>query len=266
LDMENMLFDDMLVGAQQGETVGDLWTGTANSDVDKLFATFMQGVKEPFPESACPSLLPEEPREYAADEDEDEEEDDAAEDEDGEEDGVQEGVRGSPTMEQVASWEGEVVEVERDRPWKDHTTGVLQSRCFAVEWRGSVLLDRKDFVRRLFRVVGGDASFVLGVDKRTSRADYMVVVRVNSRFRKKDWRKILMFGHGNCHEEEGLYMRVRVPRRAKSEDGGNTFVREMLRKCETYCLTCQYKQEGLIREQGRGQSRSGSKAKRKREG
>jgi hypothetical protein len=163
-----------------------------------------------------------------------------------------------PTPEQVAVWQRNVVEVGRQRVWQAHTDRRFQARCFAVEWRSSALVDGKEFVRRLFRVVGGDASFVLGMDIRKSRADYCLVVRLAVLARWRDWRKVLMFGHGAQDDEEGLFVRVRVPRRRKTDEDINAFVREMLRKCDTYDETCRYKEAGLIRLQGRREKAAGS--------
>jgi len=153
------------------------------------------------------------------------------------------------TDEQVAAALGELENEIREPAWRTHTTGVLQSRCFAVEWRGTILLDRKEFVRRLLRVVG-NVPFVLGTEKRKSRADYLVVVRLEGRARLRDWRKALLFGHDGEGEEEGLFMRVRVPRRA-TDAGINAFVQEMLQKCESYCEVSRYRSAEMSRTQAR---------------
>lgn len=255
-DADSMFLGDMLLDGPQQDDLDELLAGVAQSDADRLFARFLQGSGTPLPKLVeCTTGQGENDEDLEQDDEEDG-------DEYVEEQGAQQDDRGSPTAEQVASWERQVVEQEKERTWKDHTEGVLQSRCFAVEWRASVLLDKKEFVRRLFHVVGGRASFVLGMETRTSRADYFVVVRMSSQFRKKGWRKVLMFGHGDHGDEEGLYMRVRVPEKRQTDDGINAFIRDMLLKCEAYGQTCRYRESGLIREQVRGESRSSSKRKR----
>lgn len=163
------------------------------------------------------------------------------------------------TEEQVAAALGEVENEIRESSWRTHTTGVLQSRCFAVEWRGTNLLDRKEFMRRLLRVVG-KAPFVLGTEKRKSRADYLVVVRLQGRARLRDWRKALLFGHDGEGEEEGLFMRVRVPHRA-TDAGINAFVHEMVQKCESYCEVSRHRSAELSRTQARpGRGHAGGRA------
>ena len=178
--------------------------------------------------------------------------------------GSAEGKSGSgPTSDEVATWQRAVVAGRNEPTGSDHATGRFQARCFAVEWRGSVLLDPEEFVRQLFGVLGdegGEASFVLGMEVRKSRGDYMVVVRLKSRLRWRDWRKKLMFGHGGEVEGEGLFMRVRVPRRA-SEEGTQAFVEEMIGKCVVYEHTRTHKEECMLREHDKEYLRPGRKRK-----
>ena len=180
---------------------------------------------------------------------------------------VPEGLEGSgedaggssgPTLEEVATWQSAVVTSRNEPTGSDQPSGRLQARCFAVEWRGSVLLDKEEFVRRLFGVIGGEACFVLGVEIRKFRADYMVVVRSESLFRWRDWRTKLMFGHGGEAEGEGLFMKVRVPLRSSAE-GTKAFVQEMIGKCGTYEHMCRYKEEIIFREHDKGYARPGRK-------
>ncbi len=114
-----------------------------------------------------------------------------------------------------------------------------------------MLVDSRTFVRRLLAVVGGKASFVLGMDIRKLRADYFMTVRLPRQPRWREWREVLMFGHGfeqgEYDGEEGLFMRVFVSRRWKTEEDINTFVKEMVRKCDTYEETCRYNEGGLFR-------------------
>ena len=164
-----------------------------------------------------------------------------------------------PTEEDLARWESGVISTVGDRVWKEHPVGVLlQSRCFAVDWRSSVLLDRRAFIRGLFRVVGGDASFVLGSEIRRTRAEYSVVVRMKSRVRWRSWRKELMFGHAAHSDEEGLFVRVRVPLRA-TDEGINAFIGQMKRRCEVFEQTSKYNEADLIRVQDKSYARPGRK-------
>jgi hypothetical protein len=218
------------------------------ADIDALFATFIQGSKVPYPELGCLQSLEVEPTGGEVDGEEHSSDDEIEEVLDG----------GRPTTEEIAAWESHVVRVGRPREWKAHTGKRLQSRCFSVEWRSSVLVDGREFVRRLLSVVGGEASFVLGMDIRKSRADYFVVVRLFKLGRWRDWWKVLMFGHGGYDAEEGLFMRVCVPRRRDREKGIHAFVNEMLLTCDTYSETCRYKEPGLFRLQ----SRAGKKKKK----
>jgi hypothetical protein len=165
-----------------------------------------------------------------------------------------------PTLEQLIAWQSRVATTEKSPVWKDHLGGRFQQSCFAVEWRGSVLLDRQEFVRHLFGVIGGDASFVLGVEARQTRADYRVVVRLNAedRVRWRDWRKMLIFGHGGEGEREGSLMRVQVPRGA-TDEGRRKFVLEMTRRCELYTNICRYQDAGMGKLQDKGYARPGRK-------
>ena len=170
-----------------------------------------------------------------------EEEDDDVESEEGEEE-----VRRGPTEEMLTKWESGVEGATGGRKWKEHPFGMMQSTCFAVEWRGSVLLDKQVFIRKLLLLVGGDASFVMGCEIRRSRADYTVVVRMKKRVRWREWRRKLMFGHASDGEEEGLFMRVRVPL-VGTDQGINAFIGQMKRRCEVYEETSRYKEGNLIR-------------------
>lgn len=209
-----------------------------NVEMDELFAAaVMEGSNV-----NVPQLLEVEPTRV----------DDGVNDDEGSSvDEMDEGGPKGPTADEVATWQREVVEVGRQRVWKEQRVGLrLQSRCFAVEWRGSMLTDKEEFVRRLLSVVGGEASFVLGTERRTSRADYFVIVRLSGRVRWRDYREVLMFGHGDCGDEEGLFMRVRIPRR-KTDESLNAFAKEMVMKCGTYDETCRYKEAQLTRVQKR---------------
>jgi hypothetical protein len=156
-----------------------------------------------------------------------------------------------PTAQQVEQWQSKVVEFKRERTWRDHIAGTLQSRCFTVEWKGSPLVQKDDFVRRVFGALGGKVSFVLGTEIRTSTADYYMVVRCGNRARWRDWRKKLMFGHGGQGDfEEGFFMRVRVPR-WRTVEGINVFLRDAMQKCEGYGETSRYRESEMSRVQSR---------------
>jgi hypothetical protein len=247
------LFSQLLASCQQARDSGTLFSGPMDAELQQLFETFVRNSKVTLPDvvSGCPtSAHPTSAERVEAEVDSGHVPSGGETSDDG---------AGRPTAEQLAVWQQQVVRVDRQRTWKQHTEGLLQCRCFAVEWRSSMLLDKDEFVRRMFGVVGGDASFVLGADIRESRADYFVVVRVGDRVALRDWRKKLMFGHGEHAGEEGLFMRVCVPRLSRTDKGINAFVQDMLRKCDGYSETCRYKEAQLIREQSR--SGGGGKGK-----
>ncbi len=156
-----------------------------------------------------------------------------------------------PSAEQVSIWVGEVLTEGKHRVWKEHSGSRFQSRCFSVEWKGSALLDEQQFLRELFRVFGGELSFVLGVEARQTRADYLLVVRMKGQKRWRDWREKLMFGHGGDMGEAGLFIRLRVPRRG-TDDGVNLFVRHMKRRCGEYPQVFRFREEEMEFSQARG--------------
>jgi hypothetical protein len=162
------------------------------------------------------------------------------------------------TEDDLATWQSMVVRSSKPRTWEVYSSGHFRSRCFAVEWRDSVLLDQEELTRGMFGAVGGKASFMLGTEVRSSRADHMAVVRSSSRITWRDCRKRLMFGHGpgDAGVEDGLFIRVRVPDR-KSVEGVNAFVGEMVRKCETYGETSKYKGVDLVRAHDKSYARPG---------
>lgn len=170
------------------------------------------------------------------------------------------GADGAQIAEELAQWRSSVVAEQKARVGKDYSGARFQSRCFAVEWRGSVLLDKEVFLRELRDAVGGDASFMLEIEGRKSRVDYFAVVRVDERMRCRDWRKKLMFGHGGDVEGEGPFMRVQVPRRG-SEEGTRDFVLQMVRKCDTYPDVFRYRQAEMMREHSKAYPRPGRKKK-----
>lgn len=181
-----------------------------------------------------------------------------------EESGNEEGSEGNgPTREEGRMWRRAVVVDSKERVWKDHSAARLQARCFAVEWRGSVLLDREEFVRQLFDVLGedgGEASFVVGMEVRESRADYMAVVRLKDQTSWRDWRKALGFAHGGGAEGEGLFVRVRVPLRGSAE-GTQSFITDMAARCEVYEDRYRYREAEMTREHSKAYARPGRKRK-----
>lgn len=158
------------------------------------------------------------------------------------------------TEDDLATWQSMVVRSLKPRTWQVYSSGYFQNRCFAVEWRDSVLLGQEELVCGMFRALGGNVSFMLGTEVRSSRADHMAVVRSVSLIRWRDCRSKLMFGHGDGATEDGLFVRVRVPDR-KSIEGVNAFVGEMVRKCETYGETSRYNSGDLVRAHDRSYAR-----------
>lgn len=163
-----------------------------------------------------------------------------------------------PTDDELAMWQSMVVQSSKPRTWEVYSTGHFQSRWFAVEWRDSVVLDQEELARGMFRAVGGDVSFMLGTEVRSSRADHMAVVRSRGRIRWRDCKEKLMFGHGSSDggAEDGLFVRVRVPGR-KSAEGVLAFIGEMVRKCDTYGETSKYNGDDLVRAHDKSYARPG---------
>lgn len=71
------------------------------------------------------------------------------------------GADGTQAAEEMAEWRRNVVEENKGRFGEEFNEIRFQSRCFAVEWRGSVLLDPEVFLQGLREVVGTDAYFLL---------------------------------------------------------------------------------------------------------
>ena len=159
-----------------------------------------------------------------------------------------------PTQDQLLEWQGKVTRQVNGRAGKDFSGDRFQCRCFAVEWRSSVLVDGESFLWELFRLIGGDVPFVLGGQVRKSRADYSLIVRGKEVIRWREWTKKLMFGHGG--EADGVFIGVEVPLR-NSEECTRQFVLEMTSKCERYDHVWRYKEDEMKRELHRGYSRPG---------
>ena len=219
-ETDKLLFESTVPDGQQGDNSWMLAWDEPDSTVEELLAEFYE-----LPSGAVPGV-------QAAVGGEADSEMALEEAEGLEESGEDEGKNSGPTAEELARWQSAVVSGRSEPTGNEQASGRFQGRCFAVEWRGSVLLDKGQFVRQLFRALGKEgeeASFVLGMEVRKSRADYFLVVRLKTRLRWRDWRKKLMFGHGGEVEGEGLFMRVRVPCRS-SEEGTKAFVEEMIGK------------------------------------
>ena len=170
------------------------------------------------------------------------------------------------TPERLAEWMGQVVTVRKERESKMYIGRRFEVRCFAVEWRSSVVVDVDAFMMGLFRLFGGESSFVLGANVGKLRADYLLVIRPFERIRWSDWRTKLMFGYGTEAGDEGegehlgRFLRVSVPSRASAE-GTTAFVKEMLEGCGTYPITKRYRAEEMCLEVDRTYSRPARKRK-----
>lgn len=146
------------------------------------------------------------------------------------------------------------------QPFQVLSASRLQSRCFAVEWRGSAVVDRAVVLRGVFATLGSRVSFVLGADARAARADYLLVVRLRRRDRRRDVVGRLMLGHGfgadgsTC--EEGVFNRVMVPV-GSGERSEEQFVTEMLRRCSLYASRSSFKEQGLFQRQDKTYKRPG---------
>lgn len=182
---------------------------------------------------------------------------------------------GGPVAPERAAWRKMVVTADGSRAWKDYCGTRFEVRCFAVEWRGSVLLDKEKFLRGLYRAIEGEAgeageaieaSFIVGMEIRKLKADYFAVVRRREPVRWRDWRRELMFGHGveggeGEGEEQGLYVRVLVPTQSSAE-GHGAFVAEMIGRCDsTYPDTYRYREAEMTREHNKSYARPGRKRK-----
>ncbi len=163
---------------------------------------------------------------------------------------------GTQAAEEMAEWRRNVVEEDKGRHGEEFNGTSFQSRSFAVEWRGSVLVDPEAFLAELRKVIGMDVYFLLGVEGRKSRNDYMVVVRTKEQLRYRDIRRALMFGHGGDVEREVPFTRLQVPQRSSGE-GQREFVLEMVRSYEGYPKTYRYKYEEMMREHTKNYARPG---------
>jgi hypothetical protein len=241
------VYDDILFGGLVSDPHVDLFGEVPDMEVDGLFARYCGQLDAEtslfVPEFGSGGAFEDGPGQAASMSEESE--DDAENEEDA-------------TDEDLATWQSRVVRSSKPRTWEVYSSGRFQSRCFAVEWRDSVLLNQEELTRGMFRAVGGEASFMLGTEVRSSRADHMAVVRSNERILWRDCRKRLMFGHGpgDAGTEDGLFIRVRVPER-KSVEGVNAFVGEMVRKCETYGETSSYNGGDLVRAHEKSYARPG---------
>ncbi len=249
-DLDDILFGELVPDGQQHDSSWVVSPGVVVDGMESLFAGFCE--PSTITRDAPDLFLPAGAGGAF--------EDSAGEDIDGEIALVEGEISAGPSGEELAIWRSAVVTSVYPPTWRSHTEGRFQSCCFAVEWRDSVLVDKEKFIDDLFGIVGGDASFVLGTEVRQTRADYLVVVRITGRVRWRDWRKALMFGHAGDGEEEGLYMRVRVPRRG-NDDGIKAFAVEMKRKCETYNDVSRYHESRLVRVQDKGYKRPGRSKK-----
>jgi hypothetical protein len=152
--------------------------------------------------------------------------------------------------------------------WKSHVGGhMLQTRCFSVEWRSSLLLDKDEFVRRMRALIGSGetVSYCVGAEVRRMRADYMIVVRTGDRVRIRDPRDRFLSGHGyeeglnDGAVEPGIFFRIRVPAKG-TDEGINAFVKHMKLKCEEFDEVTVVNETKLIRCQlhkGGGRGRDG---------
>jgi hypothetical protein len=241
------VYDDLLFGGLVSDPQVDMFGEVPDMEVDSLFARYcgqLDAERSLFvPEFGSGGAFEDGPGQTASMSEESEDDDENEED---------------ATDEDLATWQSRVVRSSKPRTWEVYSSGHFQSRWFAVEWRDSVLVDQQELARGMFRAVGGEVSFMLGTEVRSSRADHMAVVRSFSRIRWRDCRNKLMFGHGldDGGSEDGLFVRVRVPSR-KSAEGVLAFMGEMVRKCETYGETSKYKAEDLVRAHDKSYARPG---------
>jgi len=242
LDVDDFLFGGMVAEAQQTHELGDV--AYMDLEAEGMFGRYCQTSRLEMPlemPSLVPDMVPDDGEDVGGS---------STGDDDGEDMG------GTASGGDVAMWQSNVISASKRRTWTEYTSGRFRSRCFAVEWRGSVLTDRMEFVRRMCGVIGGDAPFMLGTEVRSSRADYFVVVRSRKLLCWRDWRKKLMFGHGDDADEAGLFMSVRVPS-ATSAEGLKAFVDDMTRKCDAYEHTSKHLEADLVRDHDKSYPRPG---------
>ena len=238
-----MLLTELAAGGRLGQESWMMESNTADARMESLFAGF------------CESALAAEVQGDVGMGGSESYEEEEVEATDGNEGERSERDSGSgPTQYELLQWQSRVTRQVNGRAGKDFSGDRFQCRCFAVEWRSSVLVDGQYFLQELFKLIGGEVSFVLGWQVRKSRADYSLIARGKEVIRWRDWRKKLMFGHGG--EADGVFIGVEVPLR-NSEECTRQFVLEMTSKCERYEHVWRYQEEDMRRELDRSYPRPG---------
>ena len=162
-------------------------------------------------------------------------------------------------MQGQENWTSMVRSRKKEQAAKELPAGRFQGRFLAVEWRSSVVMGKERFVNGMFEAMPQKgASFVVGVEERESRADYLAVIRLEERRGWRDWKKTMMFGHGAESPGEGVFMRGRVPRKDSAE-GSKAFVDEMLCKCEAYPEVWEFNEGEMKRVHDKGYARPGAR-------
>lgn len=86
---------------------------------------------------------------------------------------------------------------KRPKVWKQLSLNDrLQTRIFAIEWRGSVMTGKEEFGRWITNFVGSwVCGYCLGSSIRGDTADYLAVFRFESRFSLRSTRKKVIANH-----------------------------------------------------------------------
>jgi hypothetical protein len=131
----------------------------------------------------------------------------------------------------------------------------LQSACFGIEWRGSVLLDKQGMLESLEAVVGrgSGVSYCVGAQYVGGVANYICVVRTRrkNRVRVRRPRRRLVAGHvvGPGVEKDTGNFGFRMCFPVESTDAAmNAFVGKVARLCDTLDEVWTYNEELLMDE------------------
>lgn len=129
----------------------------------------------------------------------------------------------------------------REQYWKtfgSENETRIQAKIFAVEWTKMGPVDPRKIVRSLLDRFGPTVSFVFGIQGEKLDADAMLAIRTGDRFINRDPHRLWTFGEPGEVMAETVRLRLLTPRHAegqtKGAKGRSQFVREMMKRCDTY--------------------------------
>jgi hypothetical protein len=145
-------------------------------------------------------------------------------------------------LEQIAKTRlGKDVVKKRAASKMERRVEFLQSGCFAVEWRGSLLLDKEVMLESLEAVVGrgSGVSYCVGAQYVEGSAHYLAVVRTRrkDRVRVKKPRRRLVAGHvvgRGVEEDTGDFGFAMCFPGEHTDAALNDFVGKVARLCDTF--------------------------------